>query len=132
MLGAMRANFGPMGQAIFGHGGIARGGLGPGAAVRKRLTRPWGLLALLLPLLGACAPLTTSPSEPGPASPAIPAPFENYDPVRPPAYKRAPQPRPTPASGERRKEAEPAFRGILRPAPPATPEGRAQRDTKVE
>ena len=96
----------------------------------KRLSRPslaakWMVLLASLPLLGACGNLTSLPSPPGKGHepPAIPGPFENYDPARPPAFKRAPERKAKPPAREKREgdEAdaeEPRFGGVLRPSWP--------------
>lgn len=118
MLGAMNANVEPKGQFTRGPWGLAR----------RVLAR--GLLALGLPMLGACAPLTGLPRPPGAETPApaIPGPFENGDPARPPAYKRPPQPTPKPPAREKREEDAPSFGGILRPGFPGPPEDRDKRE----
>ena len=115
MLGPMNVQFGPNGQSKGGPNRLARRAIGA------------GLLVLLFPILGACAPLTTLPAPPGPGSPspAIPGPFDNYDPARPPAYKPAPPPRPP---AREKREEPPSFGGVLRPAPEGPPEGRDKRE----
>ncbi len=82
----------------------------------------------LFPLLGACGTLHSLPSPPGSAreAPALPGPFENYDPARPPAFKRPPTPSPQPTARPERADSEdPPFGGVLRPGPPR---GRAAED----
>jgi hypothetical protein len=85
----------------------------------------------MIPLLGACGTLHSLPSPPGAAreAPGLPGPFENYDPVRPPAFKRPPTPRPKPTPRPERADAEdPSYGGVLRPGLPRPPQGRDAED----
>jgi hypothetical protein len=93
------------------------------------------VLVVSLPLLGACGNLTSLPSAPGKGSepPAIPGPFENYDPARPPAFKRAPerktkQPPRTERKGDEVDTEDPVFGGVLRPTMPGPPGPRGGRE----
>jgi hypothetical protein len=92
---------------------------------RPSLAAKWMVLLVSLPLLGACGELTSLPSPPGKGSepPAIPGPFENYDPARPPAFKRAPerktkQPPRTERQGDEGAGEDPGYGGVLRPSRP--------------
>ena len=132
MLGAMKAFTTPNGDSTSRPVGARGAWRGAAPAPRRGSVHVlvlWGLLAFVLPMLGACQPLTVLPAPPGQkgASPAIPGPFENYDPVRPPAYKHAPQPSPRPPA---RETSEPAYGGVLRPDPSGSPwsHGKRERD----
>lgn len=108
----------------------------------KRNARPrpaarWMVLLASLPVLGACGTLHSLPSPPGsgPGAPAIPGPFENYDPARPPAFKKAPErsSKQPPAKDKEESKGDedvPEFGGVLRPGLPGPPWGRGGRDQK--